>query len=773
MSSLTRWKWACALLATVAGVSAYRAHRAQPTDASAEPVASSTRGAMPIALRRPIRVSAAQLGVSEDELVARIRGSHSLRDFGVLCAKLSAIGDDAAIDALEPMLGDPRRGVAEQLLGAFAQIGSEHAIDIVVSHAGDDRPRVRTAAIAALGQTQSAKAEQMLLALASAPSDPDQDAAIGALGAMGTDQAIAKLVGLAAMDHETAAAAVEAMGSTASPAALGALRGLVDSPDDGIAALAINGLDGIDDAMIGKLAAIAKTGGSRRAVAAIAALGRTGDAALGVLRDLATNGPSEDRARVVQAIAEIGGDQAIATLGDVLKTGDRASAKAAANGLAALGGDQARELLIESALSERAQLTGALDVLQDMTGDDVTQALLSVVKQGTSTDRLDALPRLLKASNPEALALTVELARNSGRNERSRALRILDQAATPAAYAAELELAHSDYGDVRMSALQLLVSSHPREPQVGELLRQTLTSGHRDDVTLAISMLGHLDSDEARHTLLGVVANSAKDSDLASQAIAALGNSRLDAESKTALLAAAETSPEIKLQLLHQLVDANDSDGIRLAREMVSGGDQTQSAQAVFALAQAETPEAKELIGQAMSSSEPAVRIAAMQTLVANPDEASTDKLLGFLRDPDETVRTNAMQLLGQVGSQRAQDAVLAAAHDGSTDARVAAIATFGNLDDPRATQQLPQLIDDGDPKVVAAAISVAYNAGPEVDPKLLRIVEDVNVPSDVRTQAANMLRERGTELDDNAKTAVDGLVGAEGYGCGEENCEP
>src|SRR6188472_2190660 len=72
VTTLTRWKLSCALFAALAGVSTVRAHRAGGHNVAAKPAASSSRGSMPLALRRPIHVSPAALGVSQQELIDRI-----------------------------------------------------------------------------------------------------------------------------------------------------------------------------------------------------------------------------------------------------------------------------------------------------------------------------------------------------------------------------------------------------------------------------------------------------------------------------------------------------------------------------------------------------------------------------------------------------------------------------------------------------------------------------------------------------------------------------
>jgi HEAT repeat protein len=159
-----------------------------------------------------------------------------------------------------------------------------------------------------------------------------------------------------------------------------------------------------------------------------------------------------------------------------------------------------------------------------------------------------------------------------------------------------------------------------------------------------------------------------------------------------------------------------------------------------------------------------------MQQISDRSDAASTERLVGFLHDADSDVRSRAMQLLSRDGSQRAQDAILAAAHEGSSSDRAAAVGAFDQLDDPRASQQLPQLISDSDPSVAMAAIESADNAGPEVDPALVRIVEDGNASQDLRRSAAMMLLRRGTELDATAQGVVEGFEASVHAEC--DDCE-
>ncbi len=227
MTTLSRWKLACALFAAVAGVATVRAHRSAGRDAPAA-LADAPREALPLQLRRPIRVAASAIGVSQADLIARIQSATNVRDVMILADKLGAVGDDEAVESLRPMLADARRGVPEALLAAFGQIASQRAVDVLAETLTDDRVSVRGAAIYALGATHSAKAEELLLALADKATDPAQSTTVAALGQLGTDRATGKLIELAKNpDFTVAAAAVSALGAVASPTSRKAVLALI------------------------------------------------------------------------------------------------------------------------------------------------------------------------------------------------------------------------------------------------------------------------------------------------------------------------------------------------------------------------------------------------------------------------------------------------------------------------------------------------------------------------------------------------------------------
>ena len=157
-----------------------------------------------------------------------------------------------------------------------------------------------------------------------------------------------------------------------------------------------------------------------------------------------------------------------------------------------------------------------------MSGDDVDQALLSVVRQGSRADRRAALPRLLKAGNPEALAardrLRVEgLAQRALRGDaHARRRRHAEGVRRRCSTSRGKRTARRASRRSRCSR-----RAHPSDPAVGQLLSDSLFSGRREEAQYAAGVLGRIGTEDARQAL--VAALSGKDATLAAAAASALG----------------------------------------------------------------------------------------------------------------------------------------------------------------------------------------------------------------------------------------------------------
>src|SRR5262245_46591723 len=134
MTSLTRWRIACAAFAALAGAAALHGR--------AEPMAAPSAQVGRAALFRPIRVPAAALGVSPQELVDQILAARTADEMSPFADKLAAIGGNDTVDAIAPLLEDPRKGVPTVAAGVIGHIATDHAIDILLQRALDERLEV-------------------------------------------------------------------------------------------------------------------------------------------------------------------------------------------------------------------------------------------------------------------------------------------------------------------------------------------------------------------------------------------------------------------------------------------------------------------------------------------------------------------------------------------------------------------------------------------------------------------------------------------------------
>ncbi len=770
MTSLNRWKLASAVFAAIAGYALFLRGPSQDTPA-AEAATTTRSGALPASLRRPLRISAAQAGISKADLVEHLLAAKSLKDVRLLADKLGMVGDDDAIRDVLPLLSDPRGGVPEAILTAIGRIGTEHAVEVLAERTRDDRISVRHAAVLALGQTRSEEAESLLIQIARDPADATRNSALTALGQLGTDRATETLIGLAgSSDSSIASTAVLALGATDNQAADAALRKLIDSSDVRVSNAAMSAIDNIDSDLLARLGKIAKSGDPMRAPTALAALGKAGTAGLPVLREAALHGNYNMRWAAINAIGQIGGPDAVKTLGNILDAGDRSSAGEAARALANIGGPDARDLLISSALSDRAQITGAIDQLARLDGDDVDAALLKIIKDGNNTARRAALPRLLRTGNEDALRVAVDMATRGSRSDRYQAMNLLANTPTPAAWDALVDIAGKVHGQARVSALELLAQHRPSDQAVETLLGDSLFSGRRTEAQYAAGVLGRVGTEQARQMLLSALTGD--DKNLSVAAANALGQNATDPAVKSALLAAARENPKIRGQLMQQLVRLGAPEGLRLAEDMLSSTHRTGDASSIiYALAQNGSEGAKRIIERALTSSDTNVRVAAISSLGQSPDDRSTAQLVRLVRDGDARVRAVALSTLGQIGSETAKRALIDATQGGKAADRIAALGALASIDDQDASEQIARLMRDSDTSVARVAISSAYSGGAEIDRALLSIVNDSGADDALRRAAAGQLRGRGTDLDDSTEQVVTKLAGPApeygGYGYG------
>ena len=398
------------------------------------------------------------------------------------------------------------------MLGAFGQIGTEQAVDVLVAHTKDDRPTVRNAAITRARRDAERGAPRRCCSSsrASAAIRRRAHAIARARRARHRHAPSRALIELASSRRLRDRAAPRSTRSATprTPAAEAALRKLIDAPGPADRrGRARRRSTRSTRRCSRKLTTIVKSGDPQLVNAALAALAKAGEAALPVLREAALHGAHEhavgrgqrdrrDRRRRRRSSSSARSSRpAIAR-----------PRSAAASALASIGGAEARELLIEAALSDRAQITGALAQLAQMEGEDVDQALLSVDQAGLERRS----PRRAAAPAQDRQRRGARSSRSSSR-ARARATSATRRCAcspTPARprrSTRSLDIAGKSRGQTRVSALDMLAQSRPADPAVGQLLRDSLFSGRRDEARYAASVLGRIGTEEARQALIAAL----------------------------------------------------------------------------------------------------------------------------------------------------------------------------------------------------------------------------------------------------------------------------
>lgn len=730
MTPTNRWKLISVVLAGCMSYSWW--HGGVATRSAAAP-ASHGR------LKGPIHVSAAALGISTDELVRELLAAKTVEELTPLVERFGTVGDDAAIDGVMPLVSDPRDGVPALIVGAFGTIGSEHAVDVLIDLTKDTREAVRGAAVDALGTAGNPRAETVLIELAK-KNDEVRDRAIAALGEVGTDKAVPALAMIAAHPDDHGANAIHALAHMPLASAHAQLVKLVDSPSVQVAATAIADLTDIDAPLLAKLTAIVKSGNDRELVApALGAIAKAGDAGFTTLREVALDGALDIRIVAMNELAKLETPQALDTLKTILENEDGRAADAAASAIASVDSDEAREVLISAALSERAEGSRIVEYLMQQTGPEVEQALLEIAKS-EGKNRWDAVEHLVKQGNAEALALAVAQAGGGDDEQRIAAMQALSSAGTQPALDGLLDaVEHS--GELKARAIAIVADGHADDPGVAKLLREAVQSHDADEAGAAAAALATVGTPEARDALIDALGNP--DASVAMRAATSLTKFRMSDEVTSALESAVRSHPELKPQVMNQLVAAGTPLGMQLAKEALMGGSTNDAYRALSALEQAGTPAAFDLIAQGTRAQDANVRAEALSSIGSTGDKRAIDVVASALHDADSGVRSSAARTLGSLASPKARDLLINMSRSADTDDRIAAVSSLRRYDDADATRRLTELMRDPNGSISYTAIDALADRS-DAQPAIRAYLNDPSISRDLRRQAAQIMTYRG-----------------------------
>ena len=128
LTTLTRWKLACALFAGIAGFATVSAHKGGGSNTPARRRVTPRVAPCLRSFADPCGSAPRRLACRSPSWSSGCWQPGAVRDIQLLTDKLGAVGDDDTIDALAPLLHDARRGVPEAILAVYGQIGTEHAV---------------------------------------------------------------------------------------------------------------------------------------------------------------------------------------------------------------------------------------------------------------------------------------------------------------------------------------------------------------------------------------------------------------------------------------------------------------------------------------------------------------------------------------------------------------------------------------------------------------------------------------------------------------------
>ncbi len=743
---------------------AWHWHSAASTTSSASTASGGSSSSLPpkvvLALGRPLRIPAEAAGVNERELIDAMASARQPRQVIAIAERLGVIGGDAAVDALAQLLRDRRPGVAYAAAKAMGNIGSDHAVEMILDGMERGHPYIRYELVNSLARANTPRAREVLMARAGDPSDPLRLVAISALGEIGSLEVVEYLgMLMEGASYNVTASVIHALSMIGSVESEALLLELVEVSDVRIRSLALSSLTRVDDIEVqAQLMEIAATGDPQSAAAAMQVLGQSGvRSALPLLAELARTGPPNLRGTAVQALAGAGGDGAVEILRELLDTGNATISHEVASALATIGSDEAVEALLSAATDSRYDRTAVVYALQNLQDPRCEEALLAVARTGRLNERQIALQQLVTVGNDEALAIAVDMATMGSRGERQNAIYLLGEASGEVARDALYEIALEARGQPRIAALQALMQSHPDDPTVNELLTQSLLSGSSEETHAAAYALAQSGTPEARRALLSALGDD--NPQIATAAASVLGQFGNHDEVREALVSAARTGEASQRQAaLSQLIDSGAPEAVTVAAEILRGGDDEVTYNAVWSLVQQSSDEAHRVLVDAAGSQHTNVREAVAQNLGGARGLAegqAMETLQRLSTDEEESVRANALSSLGQLGSSAAIEHLRGVAERGATGDRVAAISALSNSEHRQAAEVITGLVRDEDPQVAVAAVNATYRLGDDASDALRWLLSDPDAAREVRLAAANQLSDRGGVYAKEAKQLI------------------
>jgi HEAT repeat protein len=316
----------------------------------------------------------------------------------------------------------------------------------------------------------------------------------------------------------------------------------------------------------------------------------------------------------------------------------------------------------------------------------------------------------------------------------------LADAGSQPAVDALIEIVRSS-GDLKPGALALLGNSRPDDPAVAKLLHDSVQSSNPAEAAAAAAALAKVGTPEARDALIAALRSP--DTEVARNAASSLAKFRLGDDVTTAMRSAIMSHPELKIQVMQQMIAAGSPLGIELAKQALSSDSAQDAYRAISALETSGSPAAFDVLSQSTRVADPQIRAEVISSIGSTGDKRAPDILAQALRDNDANVRTMAARSLGQMGTTQARELLINLSRSTDLDNRRAAAATLRRFDDASSTRRLTEMLRDSDPNVVYSAID-GVSDRPEAQSALRAMLVDQNVAFSTRRDVAQALSYRG-----------------------------
>jgi HEAT repeat protein len=382
---------------------------------------------------------------------------------------------------------------------------------------------------------------------------------------------------------------------------------------------------------------------------------------------------------------------------------------------------------------------------------------LLVIAKSDSATAVDALSILLGREHAEAMRLVVARASSGDDERRFAATEPLAGAGTPAALTPLIDLVRREHGPHKVRAFALVSTEKRADPQVGELLRDSLHAKDPHEAIAAANALASAGTQEARDALVSTLMTA--DQGLLYASVRALDNYRLDDAAAAALAQAGERNAAVAPLVMRKLIAVGSPQGTRLAETALHDDDPNVAVRAMESLREIGSKASLKIIEDAVHTTEGDVRALAVRALGDSRDPRVVEIITSALDDSSADVRESVASALRAVGGDKARNALIGMTRSSDADDRVSALQSLRDETDRGAQQRIREMLRDPDSRVQQYAIYAMAGNSAGVG-ELRRLVLDGGVPHQLRYDAAVALQ-RYSDLDERTSewlaTVTDG----------------